>query len=355
MTIFDIALEKRFDDSPEIDYVDLDDADSFLIKDVPSGLVMKLTVADLKAFFTASLSGAFATLVGGKVPDAELPDSGHIAEGTNLYYTNARSRTAISVSGSLSYNSTTGVISYTTPSSLPASDVYAWAKQPTKPTYTYTEVGAQIAGSYPTGSGTVSGTNTGDQTITLTGDVTGSGGGSFAATIANAAVTLTKMANMATASLLGRNTAGAGAPEVLSAATAKTLLSLNNVDNTSDAGKPVSTAQAAAIALKANKAQAAFVAPTFSSGWSNLGGGYEVAGYMIDEFGFVFLKGVVAGPGTGSPIFTLPSGFRPGNIKIYAVISGGTLGDVRIDTAGVVTFNSGNASYVSLDGIVFKT
>lgn len=81
-------------------------------------------------------------------------------------------------------------------------------------------------------SGTSSGTNTGDQTIQLTGDVTGSGTGSFAATIANSAVTLAKMADMATASLLGRNTAGTGVPEVLSASTAKTLLSLDNVENT---------------------------------------------------------------------------------------------------------------------------
>jgi len=64
-------------------------------------------------------------------------------------------------------------------------------------------------------SGTSSGTNTGDQTISLTGDVTGSGTGSFAATIAASAVTLAKMADMATASILGRNTAGTGAPEVL--------------------------------------------------------------------------------------------------------------------------------------------
>lgn len=81
-------------------------------------------------------------------------------------------------------------------------------------------------------SGTSSGTNTGDQTIALTGDVTGSGTGSFAATIVNSAVTLAKMADMATASILGRNTAGTGAPEVLSAATTKTLLSLNSVENT---------------------------------------------------------------------------------------------------------------------------
>ena len=48
----------------------------------------------------------------------------------------------------------------------------------------------------------------------LTGDVTTTEG-TVATTIANGAVSLAKMANMATASLLGRNTAGAGAPEVI--------------------------------------------------------------------------------------------------------------------------------------------
>jgi hypothetical protein len=40
----------------------------------------------------------------------------NLTEGSNLYYTNARARNAISGSGAISYNSTTGVISYTTPS-----------------------------------------------------------------------------------------------------------------------------------------------------------------------------------------------------------------------------------------------
>lgn len=88
-----------------------------------------------------------------------------------------------------------------------------------------------------THSGTSSGTNTGDQTITLTGPVTGSGTGSFATTIVNNAVTIAMMATMATASILGRNTAGTGNVEVLSASTTKSLLALNNVDNTSDASK----------------------------------------------------------------------------------------------------------------------
>lgn len=57
------------------------------------------------------------------------------------------------------------------------------------------------------------------------GDVT-SALGSVLLTIGDKKVTLPKMADMATASLLGRNTAGAGAPEVLSAATVAALLPL---------------------------------------------------------------------------------------------------------------------------------
>ena len=58
------------------------------------------------------------------------------------------------------------------------------------------------------------------------GDVASSGDG--AQTIANNAVTLAKMADMATASLLGRNTAGSGDPEVLSAETVKAILGIGS-------------------------------------------------------------------------------------------------------------------------------
>lgn len=65
------------------------------------------------------------------------------------------------------------------------------------------------------GNAEVLGTNTGDQTITLTGDVTGSGSESFAATIANDAVTFAKMQNIATDTLIGRSTSGTGDPEAI--------------------------------------------------------------------------------------------------------------------------------------------
>ena len=117
--------------------------------------------------------------------------------------------------------------------------------------------------------GNTSGTNTGDQTIpasgvdfdpvgtdnsdnnavntlysglvtnaTHTGDVTGSG----ALTIATGAVTLAKMANMATASLMGRNTAGTGVPEVLSKATTLALLNVEDGATADQTGAQIKTA-----------------------------------------------------------------------------------------------------------------
>jgi hypothetical protein len=67
----------------------------------------------------------------------------------------------------------------------------------------------------------LTGTNSGDQTITLTGNVTGSGTGSFAATIANDAVTYAKMQNVsATDRILGRQSAGAGDVEEITCTSA---------------------------------------------------------------------------------------------------------------------------------------
>ena len=69
----------------------------------------------------------------------------------------------------------------------------------------------------------------------------------------NAIITNTKLANMATKTYKGRTSAGTGVPEDITAEVLKADLLLNNVDNTSDVNKPVSTAQKAALDLKVDK------------------------------------------------------------------------------------------------------
>lgn len=84
-------------------------------------------------------------------------------------------------------------------------------------------------------------TNAGTDTITIAassggvsdgdkGDITISGSGATY-TIDNGVVSLAKMADMATDSFIGRDTAGTGVPEVLSVATTKTLLGLTGTNS----------------------------------------------------------------------------------------------------------------------------
>ena len=61
----------------------------------------------------ANIEGNITGDVTGTVSDISNHDTGDLTEGTNLYYTDVRSRAAISASGDISYNSSTGVISFT--------------------------------------------------------------------------------------------------------------------------------------------------------------------------------------------------------------------------------------------------
>lgn len=124
--------------------------------------------------------------------------------------------------------------------------------------------------------------------VSMSGDATLASTGAL--TIANNAVSLGKMAQMATASLLGRSTSGTGNVEVLSAATAKTLLSLNNVENTALstwAGSSnittvgtltglTTSGKATISATLTDYASAIYVGAT----WDTPGGGYAVQGVI---------------------------------------------------------------------------
>ena len=86
---------------------------------VSTALGNKLNTADFGTTFAGQLAGKSTT---------------DVAEGSNLYYTDTRARAAISATGSLSYNSTTGAMSYTQPSYATVASTGAYSDLTGKPT-----------------------------------------------------------------------------------------------------------------------------------------------------------------------------------------------------------------------------
>jgi hypothetical protein len=79
------------------------------------------------------------------------------------------------------------------------------------------------------------------QAVTLDGDVTGSGTGTVSTIIASNSVSLEKMATLAAKSIIGNSTAVAATPQALSSSSVRSLLSLANVENTALSTWPGST------------------------------------------------------------------------------------------------------------------
>jgi len=98
----------------------------------------------------------------------------------------------------------------------------------------------------------------------------------------------------------------------------------------------------------------AWTNPTLSGTWVAFGGTYSTAAYRKDANGRVYLRGVVKSGANPSTIFTLPTGYRP-TVKLSFVPLNTNVGQIDVDTTGVVTFAAGSTTYVGLDGISFFT
>jgi len=121
---------------------------------------------------TGTLSGSVTGNVTGDVTGTVSSISNHdtddLTEGSNLYFTDARARNAISATGSINYNSSTGVMSFT------QGDTDTVAEGSTNLYYTDARVQTYIGGSRTYGAITSSGiTSTGN--LTVQGNLTVSG------------------------------------------------------------------------------------------------------------------------------------------------------------------------------------
>jgi hypothetical protein len=100
--------------------------------------------------------------------------------------------------------------------------------------------------------------------------------------------------------------------------------------------------------------------PAFAAGWSSLGA-YESVGFRKDRDGVVHLRGVAsrATNSSGSPMFTLPAGYRPAKLEAFGVMSAdgsGNLvnGAVEVGSAGsLVVYGATDDRFVSLSGVSF--
>lgn len=161
-------------------------------------------------------------------------------------------------------------LSKTLPATISA--IYSFTASPTVPTVATGDSSTKVAStafvSAAISAASIPDGNKGDLTV-------GTGGTVW--TINAKAVTNTKLADMPASTLKGNISASAGAPADLTGTQVKSMLALSkadvglaNVDNTSDANKPVSTAQQTALNLKANLASPALsgvpTTPTAAAG-----------------------------------------------------------------------------------------
>ena len=178
---------------------------------------------------------------------------------------------------------------------------------------------------------TISGTNTGDQTITLTGDVTGTGSGSFAATIANSAVTSAKIASGAV-----------GSSQIAANAVTATQIADGSVTSAKIADGAIVDADvnaSAAIALS----KLAGIASGKILGRTTAGTGAIESLNLSD---FALIAGGTAAAFTNPPTCgSAPSGSTDLTNKAYvdgkfAHLTGGSISIGSIPVGGVRTFNS---------------
>jgi hypothetical protein len=98
--------------------------------------------------------------------------------------------------------------------------------------------------------------------------------------------------------------------------------------------------------------------PAFDVNWTNVGSGFQPAGFWKDAFGTVHLQGDVQRPsGSDATIFRLPAGYCPvGGIEDFpAYGDGGTAAGVAVRSSDcTVVFVAGTTTFIGLGAVTFR-
>lgn len=197
-SVFDVALEKRFADSQVMTSIDVTSDDTLLIRNSETGVVMRIPFLTMTTAISEAFASSFASLVDGKVPSSQLPS--YVDD--VLEYANIAAFPGTGETGKI------------------------YVAQDTNRTYRWS--GSLYVEISPSPGSTDS--------------------------VTEGSVNLYFTNGRASAAAPVQSVAGKTGTVTL----AKTDVGLSNVDNTSDANKPVSTAQQAALDLKSPKTNPVF-------------------------------------------------------------------------------------------------
>lgn len=185
--------------------------------------------------------------------------------------------------------------------------------------------------------------------VTLSGDVVSQVTGG-ATTIQTGVVTNAKLATVPTLTIKGKDTAGTGAPKDLTVTEVKTMLAINNVDNTSDVNKPVSTAQAVADALKIDKSllttKGDVIAATAANTPARVGVGSDGQVLTADAASAAGVKWATPSGGGGSSLTEYGYAVTGGSGGITARFYGTSLITVTRIAADTYQFNVPASGYL---------
>jgi len=237
---------------------------------------------------------------------------------------------------------------------------FAWgASAATNLTYTPTSTNATLASSTGTGA-TISAGSTSVASLMLPGDKSkldgiAAGATNYVLPIASAgalggikvganlsidgtgtlSATSSGLSSINASSLLGNNTGSNAVPTALSVSDVKTLLSLTNVDNTTDANKPISTATQTALNLKQDVANISNTLATDASSTSKYPSVKAIKDYVDTQIS----TGIPSATTTSLGVVQL-AGDLGGTALSPAVASVGGSAAIAVGTATVLANNA---------------
>lgn len=106
--------------------------------------------------------------------------------------------------------------------------------------------------------------------------------------------------------------------------------------------------------VKSDKQQPQWIEPTLLNGWVSYDIAYPSVRYHKDSMGYIHIEGLIKSGVTivGTPLFYLPTGYRPAKNLTVATVSnagsGETLGRLRVLPNGEVAIMLGGDTYISL-------